>query len=586
MTQVKLDKDWKFTKNDRHNVEIKGAGFSDMETNDKNKIAFQDKKSLLEKMSELSGMEAMNRILGVDDPSKMIRGLSRVDFFWLVKKIGAEDSHALLELASNEQWQYLLDMEIWKRDRLDPVKIISWIERFYNADRKRLANFFYEDEILLAHHYFYFNLYVITRHEDDQDIPDDFITFDDLYYIRILDKEHEEIIEKTLRELANEDYNGFQALLLGLAGVIPAEVEEEMYRLRGVRLAENGYLPLEEAMSVYSRIDLEKIAADNSAYKLYVPADEETGAIVPMMPFFYARGATLVARTTENFSDELFLDRLRLEFGGLCNQVMSADGTIPENIDTLKNICRKTAGYINIGLERLSGGDINVSRSYIENNPLISLFRAGFTSVLELKWEFDRFLRKAWYKERGLSEGFWGEEWEGLIKGLTLNRPLLFKGGNDEHEFRDFEYLREIEECRRNFLQIYALDKHLSILYSDLPLDEDRMRDPINTFHSMLFNYWACIILGLEPGFFSLSLEQVKDLFRLLRAGKRHPPYGMAKYETVFINTIVGSIDSSEDETLILKEAISHIWRKFEAEYEFVKIADLNIRYIKYLYVK
>ena len=33
---------------------------------------------------------------------------------------------------------------------------------------------------------------------------------------------------------------------MGLSGVAPAEVEEEMYRRRNVRLSEDGFLPYEE----------------------------------------------------------------------------------------------------------------------------------------------------------------------------------------------------------------------------------------------------------------------------------------------------------------------------------------------------
>jgi hypothetical protein len=89
--------------------------------------------------------------------------------------------------------------------------------------------------------------------------PEGFITFDNLYYIGIADKENAEEIEQLLRHLALYDHNKFQALLLGLQGTIPAELEEELYRLKGVRLAEEGYLPFEEAVSVYAYQDVSKL---------------------------------------------------------------------------------------------------------------------------------------------------------------------------------------------------------------------------------------------------------------------------------------------------------------------------------------
>ena len=102
-----------------------------MKNNDEGKLLIKDKRSLLAKLSDISGMEAINRILELADPSEMIKELSPVDFFWLVKRIGEEDAQSVLSFASDEQWQYLLDMEIWKKDRLNHIKILSWFEKLY-----------------------------------------------------------------------------------------------------------------------------------------------------------------------------------------------------------------------------------------------------------------------------------------------------------------------------------------------------------------------------------------------------------------------------------------------------------------------
>ena len=234
----------------------------------------------------------------------------------------------------------------------------------------------------------------------------------------------------------------------------------------------------------------------------------------------------------------------------------------------------------------MSHGDVNISRTYIKNNPLISLFRVGFTVALELKWEVERFIKKAWYKEKDLSEAFWGDEWEGILRGLILKNPLFFTGGGGESEYRDFECISEVEECRRNLLKIYALDKLLAVIYFARPIDKNLMQDPIITFHPMLFNYWACHILGLEPGFFVLSFEQIKGLFDLLRAEDEDAPYGMSEYEEVFVNDLSQQMDITGDDMLILKETLSFLWKQFRIEYEFIKIPDLDPKYMRFFCVE
>jgi len=59
-------------------------------------------------------------------------------------------------------------------------------------------------------------------------------------------------VEGILKTMAGEDLLKYHSLLTGLAGVLPADLKEDMYRLRNVRIAEHGFLPREEALLVYA----------------------------------------------------------------------------------------------------------------------------------------------------------------------------------------------------------------------------------------------------------------------------------------------------------------------------------------------
>ncbi|HJX34798.1 MAG TPA: DUF6178 family protein, partial [Desulfatiglandales bacterium] len=87
----------------------------------------------------LTGSQVLNKILDHDNPVRLVRNMTRVDLFWLIKKIGENDSLPILKLASLDQWQYILDMELWNRDRIDLGKAIEWLDRLQKADPDRLA---------------------------------------------------------------------------------------------------------------------------------------------------------------------------------------------------------------------------------------------------------------------------------------------------------------------------------------------------------------------------------------------------------------------------------------------------------------
>ena len=538
-------------------------------------------REILGKILPLSGSEALNRILDYVNAGQIVRDISRVDLFWLIKKIGEDDSLPLLRLASYDQWQYMMDMELWHRDRIVMEETFQWLERFLNADPERLAQWLYsEDGNLLAHYFFNNMLEVKIKEEQDYIPPDGFFTFDDIYYISILDKEKEEVMEQMLRQLSSEDYNRFQALLLGLAGVIPAEVEEEMYRLKNVRMAEDGYLPFEEAISIYSYQRPDLLKQGSSDYKIFFP-DEETSALVPLTPLFCAVGDNLFTKSIARITDTMSFGRLRLEFAGLCNQIFSADAVLPEGIEDLVKVTKKAAGYLNIGLERLSGGDLKISEEFIRNNPLVSIFRVGFGMTLELKWEAEKRINGAWFLRNGLDLGFWGDEWGGILKGILMKRPLFYKG-----EYKSFENLSEVESSRDLLRRLALLDRLMEEVSNSFNFKRDMVKDPLLTFHTLLFHSWAIRKLNLKQGFLPLSLDQAKDFFRLIRGKENTPPFKLRGFKEVFMEDFMPLVKGIEpDDKALLHETLEGIWKEFTEEHAMLDISVLDPRFIKYIIV-
>ncbi|MBU2497971.1 MAG: hypothetical protein KKE57_03650, partial [Proteobacteria bacterium] len=132
---------------------------------------------LVRELFSISGSEALKRVLDLDDPDRIIQEMNRVDFFWLVKKIGEEDSLPLLNMASPEQWEYLLDMELWQRDRIDLDQATDWLGRMRQADPGRFVGWLLSHGESLAYYYFFKNVHVEVRNKDEAyDLTNKFIT--------------------------------------------------------------------------------------------------------------------------------------------------------------------------------------------------------------------------------------------------------------------------------------------------------------------------------------------------------------------------------------------------------------------------
>ncbi|MEW6664956.1 MAG: DUF6178 family protein [Thermodesulfobacteriota bacterium] len=541
----------------------------------------------MKELPRLSGRDALDRILEAEHPVKVVQGMARVDFYWLVKKIGDDDALPLIELASPEQWAHLLDMEVWVRDRLDPHQASLWLERFQRASPGKLVTWLYGEGESICSHFLSRNIQVeVRRGEELLDLPQGFFTLDNLFYIKVLDKEQEEWITNLLRQMASGDYPRFQALLLSLAGVLPAELEEEMYRSRNVRLAEDGFLPFDEAVSLYAYLKAEAIRSAPSTLPVEDSSDAERTTLVPMIPFLHVEAQNLFVQAA-GMQDLHTLDRLRLEFAGLCNQLISADLAPVSDLQVLLRACRKAAGYLNLGLERLSGDQPAAAGDLLRKHPLASIFRIGFGLTLELRWEAERGVRDSWFTRVGLSAGFWGEAWGGLLLGLLRKRPLYYAGYEGEEETRPFERLSEVEGCREALRRIFALDRFLGILTTGNPLGRRLAAEPLVTYHTLMLTFWARGRLGLAPGFEPLSLESVRRLFRDLRKGEAGPPFRMPGAEGDFLGDLMGSAgDLDQDAREILRKTLSDLWREFTDEYAWMEASDLDARFTRFLLIE
>ncbi len=536
----------------------------------------------------LSGSGILNRILDCPDPKRAVRGLPAEDFFWILKKAGEEDALILLELASGRQWEYVLDLELWRKDRLDVQLASRWLATLNQADGARLARWLMGEGESLAHYHFLRTVDVVVTADKDEsyDLPPGFFSLDGVFHIRVRDPQHREAMENIIRTMGAIDFLRYQALLLGLSGVLPAELEEEMYRRRNVRLAEHGFLPFEEAISVYAPLEPERIKVEKGLSLPDRPFDPEMRSLVPTAPFEQARSGNLLTQATGWIHDPWFLDRMRIEFAGLCNQIHSADGMSGHELEDLIGTCRKAARYVNLALERLCERDLTAAAQVLRAHPLVTLFRVGFGLALKVKWEAERWYRGSWCQRQSLGPDFWGDRWGATLAGLISEKPKFHAGPGSEEQYKDFEWVSELAESMLVLRRLMVLDGLIEKLTEHEP-SEPFLHGPESTFHALLFNSWGRGVLGLSPGFSGISLKEAKRLLSILRGKGRKSPYAMEGIEEKFVAHFMDVASHADAEaSLVLKETLSLIWREFVEEYEDVALSELDGRYIRFISIR
>ena len=352
-----------------------------------------------EKIFSLPPEKVLNTILESPQPTALVHSFSEQDLYFLIHSIGIEDAHPLLYLASDKQWEYLIDMEVWEKDRIELSPATKWFDLLFKIDPNRFIRWSLDQKSAFMEFYLFKNIEVRVREidQDPSDFGDEFFSFDELFYIRLIDepieeepeeddsretnrKHHKAFLLKYLKTIADMDHILYQNMLFMSSNIIPAESEEEAYRLRNVRLAEKGFLPYEEAIGIYQPMQVNdfrrqkiKFTSDDPEKKLFLP--------VPLSHAGVLEEENNFTLALKGIPPDEVLNQIQAEFAGLCNQLISADRKVIRDKDELKHIVKKACGYLNIGLENLTEKDkepaVNLFTSLIQSYPLINIFRVG-----------------------------------------------------------------------------------------------------------------------------------------------------------------------------------------------------------------
>ncbi len=545
--------------------------------------------------------QALKRILEAPQPAALLHSFSEEDFYFLVQEIGPEDALELLSLASDRQWDFLLDMESWTRERFDSPALTRWIDLLMKADPQRLTRWILEAKTDFFEFYLFKNLELrIREHDEDPSaFGEGFMTLDDLLYFRCIEypfdrpltdpekETRDEVVFRLLKNLSNSDYPLYQKLVLEAASVIPAESEEELYRLRNVRMAEKGILPAHEAVGIYQAIKPEKIRKAGGKFVSGRIAD----LLLPV-PVGFSRTLekdSAFTRALEVLEAEGTLFQIQTEFASLCNRILSADQKILRDREALRGVVKKACGFLSIGLERLSPEkgslDPGQNAAMLARYSLEDLFRVGFGAAQELKWRAEEWQKKAWYVSEGLSLTFWAEGGLGVLGGLLIQRPLFFDNYQSGVLYREFASLAEVEETGRALERILALDALFSRLNIDAAAFVGR---PFFTYKNCLLTFWARQHLGLDSGdnaetapVIPLTLAEFRRFFPMLWEGKKRKRRIRLDMKESFLKWLGERSGLPEDE--IRQHAgpgLEVLFEELEGEYREVAPENLDPRYL------
>jgi hypothetical protein len=365
------------------------------------------------------GKKRLDLILGVRDPQALVRALPADELYLTIREIGLGDSAVLVQLASADQFKVFLDLEAWSRAGFDPGKALPWLRAARagaHLDPKAAARW---DRKLatLDREVLYLTLRSSLRILDLEADPDPEIQSDRFmrtpegkFVIEFLvDGTDYLAVKGLLDDLYAEDPFAATRLLSSLRWDLPSELEETALRWRTGRLADLGYPTVEEALSWFAR-------------------PPKTPAHAPAPP---ARppGFFLATLSSGSLLDRAFAglppaerDAVEGQIVTAANAVLVADSVDPADPDAVRGAFESARGYLELGLDLLSGGKGADAAVALGTTPVKRIFQEGFGRVLALSWRAKELRKRAGEERR------FGAPLDDLLEALAPRRPRYFPG--------------------------------------------------------------------------------------------------------------------------------------------------------------
>jgi hypothetical protein len=470
----------------------------------------------LEIVLKTRGKERIHALFLSEHPEELVHRLPELEVFLTVKEVGEKDAMDLISLTTPEQFQYLLDLDFWKKDQLDPEKALHWMEILIESGEEKVAQFIRSADpefIALLLKKF---LHVMTLEEEPLEgrerVP--LFTLDQHYYIDFEGKGAREVFQPFLQILYRTDEKGYRRLMEAMIWEQESNLEETGYRLRNSRLADYGFPDFEEALEIYRFVNPDSLTVGESPP---LAVQEETQQGSPTFYLTFQKEGPFLSSILAKIDDASEQNRLSYEMTGLCNKAIMAEPLDQFDMDGMKRVTQKVFHTLNLGLQYLSKEEEEKALRILRSVPVQKIFQSGVGATLLLRKKAEELLKGSWFAGNRENLSVMDPPYRDQFEGVLKRRPVLYQEGSFE-DFRDLQDLRKSERSLEIMKEIVQVAGERLHLHPDTLKSMDLMNcHPEEwkeiTFSTIFLTSFANQVLYGTFRFEAIGQPRLKDLF-------------------------------------------------------------------------
>lgn len=395
----------------------------------------------------LQGKDRLQLIMLSPKGVEVVRAMPPEEIYYMIKRADNDDRLLLLSALSQDQLQYVFDIEWWDGDKFLPQRSLEWFFLLDQCgDDEQILNWFLTDEfdqkvmVLQSLIKVYKRDDLTDDYENIEGLPH--FSVDGVYDIFVKVTEAELILKKHLGTLHQRNPKVYISLMEAVIWDILTQVVESAYRWKLARTSERGIPEFEEAIAVYSRLDPEALNTALARSESF--SNEGKYVTAPSYPLDIADTSTFFCKCLAQLKDANRVEVIRWELIYLANKVIVADKRDPSSPDTHMEVMRKVLGYINIGLELGTDGDMGKGENLLDRSWLQALFQVGYGRLMQLKWQAEALIKEHGRFLQKILTGAEQDHLGGLV-GRFPKVPIFVEKG-EPYKWRNMESIQDVQQ--------------------------------------------------------------------------------------------------------------------------------------------
>jgi hypothetical protein len=518
-------------------------------------------------------------------PEGIVKNLPPQELFLTLKASSLDLAVELLSYAKGSQIQFMFDIDAWYKDRIKAERVASWIILLFNAGEDKVLEWLRvaDWDFLIAIFQKFIKVY---KKPDDMELIEamDFLppyTLDDFYFIDFKVSSLEFYFRRMIEIIREEMPDTYFALMESVIWEIPAEVEERAYKWRNGRLADEGIPEYFEALDIYSYIPLKNLRKIDPKY---LPISEESQPSINIMVYIGLE-ELFIFKVLKILDDLSQIERIKRELAWIANKVIIVDNVVIDEVEQIKRSLDKVWGSLNIGLEYVSMGNLEIAKRFLEEYFLEDIFRVAQNVLKELR-RFALNLTKNKDFDSSILN-YLDQPYHGFLKGVLakkINEIALFQPDKigTEKEYTIFRKLSEIKMVRRYIEEIGYMAPLIEKIFGPPLSWINEVNKPGRNFDTNFLTWSSLILTALsqylyrgEFVFEALPKSAWKEVINKLMEEKEGVCYLRKELkEELFKNFENFAKNKWYLEKELLHSFLNFTIKKFEDEFKYVDLSE------------